>query len=211
MPLPLTPEEVAKTIVKKDRAFATVVKRVGPPPVRRNASAKKRFTSLIEAITSQLVSVKAADTIFARVKESCGGQVTPETISRAGFTVLRSAGLSATKAQAMVDLAERSLDGRVRLDRHPKMSSAEVTKELTSVRGIGPWTAEMYLLFSLARHDVWPHLDFGVRAGWSIIHKLPEMISIKELKDKGALFAGVESETAWYCWRALEYEREHGN
>jgi DNA-3-methyladenine glycosylase II len=210
MSSPLTPEQIAKTIVKRDRAFAPVIKRAGPPPIRRNATAKKRFVSLIEAITSQLVSVKAADTIFARVKEACGGQVTPESISAAGFETLRSAGLSATKAQAMIDLAQRSLDGRVKLARHPKMTSAEVTNELTSVRGIGPWTAEMYLLFSLARHDVWPHLDFGVRAGWSIIHDLPEMISIKELKDAGANFAGVESETAWYCWRALEHERERG-
>jgi DNA-3-methyladenine glycosylase II len=203
----LSPQEIAAQIVKCDRLFAPTVKRVGPPPRRRNAPVSKRFPSLIESITSQLVSIKAADTIFARVKESCGGQVTPQSILESGFQELRECGLSTTKAEAMLDLARRCIDGRVQLDRHAKMTSAEIAKELLAVRGIGPWTAEMYLLFSLSRHDVWPHLDFGVRAGWSIIHKLPEMISVKDLKEQGARFAGVESDAAWYCWRALEHDR----
>ena len=205
-----SPEEIAKTVVKCDRAFAATVRRVGPPPVRRNAPAQNRFASLIESITSQLVSIKAADTIYGRIMESCGGVVTPQSILTAGFDPLRAAGLSGTKTQAMLDLAQRALDGRLNLANHPKMSSAEVSRELTSVKGIGPWTAEMYLLFSLARHDVWPHLDFGVRAGWSIIHDLPEMISVRDLKAMGERFPEVQSEAAWYCWRALEHSRNHG-
>jgi DNA-3-methyladenine glycosylase II len=199
--------DIAATIVARDSLFQPTVERVGPPPIRRNAPTEKRFPALIESITSQLVSIKAADTIFARVKDSCGGVVTPQSISETGFPPLRQAGLSTTKAQAMLDLAERCIDGRVQLHQHSKAPSAEIAKELMAVRGIGPWTAQMYLLFSLNRPDVWPHLDFGVRAGWTIIHKLPEMISIDDLKVQGANFAGVESATAWYCWRALEHER----
>jgi len=199
--------DVAATIVARDPRFQATIERVGPPPKRRNAPIEKRFSALIESIASQLVSMKAADTISARVKESCAGAVTPKSILECGFAPLRQAGLSTTKAQAMLDLAERCIDGRVRLDQHPKMPSAEITKELMLVRGIGPWTAQMYLMFSLNRPDVWPHLDFGVRAGWTNIHKMPEMISIKSLKEQGASFAGVESATAWYCWRALEHDR----
>lgn len=204
---PLSPEEIARTIIICDRAFAPTIDRVGAPPVRRNVAAQKRFASLIGSVTSQLLSVKAGDTIYGRVKESCGGVVTPETILATGFDPLRAAGLSGTKTNAMLDLAERALDGRLNLANHSKMTSAAVSQELLSVKGVGPWTVEMYLLFSLARHDVWPHLDFGVRAGWSIIHDLPEMISVKELKGKGEKFPEVQSEVAWYCWRALEHSR----
>lgn len=204
----LTSEQIAKTIVKRDRAFAATVKRVGPPPVRRNRPESKRFPSLVESICSQLVSVKAADTIYARVVAACQGKVSPENLSAAGYEALRETGLSSTKAQAMLDLAQRCLDGRIQLNKHPKMTSAAIAKELTAVRGIGPWTSEMYLLFSLSRHDVWPYLDYGVRAGWSIIHELPEMISIPELKAAGKIFDGVESDAAWYCWRALEHHRD---
>ena len=204
----LSPEEIAQLIVKRDRAFGPTVKRVGPPPKRRNAPLDKRFPALIESIASQLVSIKAADTIYARIVAICDGEVSPRSLAAAGFESIRSAGLSTTKAQAMLELSGHVLIGQINIEQHHKMPSSEVAKELMSVRGIGPWTAEMYLLFSLARQDVWPHLDYGVRAGWSSIHALPEMISIKELKAAGAVFAGVESHAAWYCWRALEHERQ---
>ena len=107
----------------------------------------------------------------------------------------------------MLDLAERTLDGRVRLAHHGRMSDHDVLRDVVAVRGIGPWTAQMYLMHTLARHDVWPAGDFGVRNGWSRIHRLDVMVSEAELRQKGERFEGVRSDVAWYCWQVIRLER----
>ena len=103
---------------------------------------------------------------------------------------LKGAGLSRTKAEAMIDLAEHVSDGRVHLARHGYMSDDEILAEVTAVRGIGPWTAHMYLMHTMGRRDVWPVGDYGVRNGWSIIHQLDETISERDLAVVGERFAG---------------------
>ena len=87
------------------------------------------------------------------------------------------------------------------------MTDAEVVADVSSVRGIGPWTAQMYLIFTLGRRDVWPVGDYGVRAGWSALHGLDEIISEQALRDCGAKFEGARTATAWYCWQALHLAR----
>jgi DNA-3-methyladenine glycosylase II len=107
----------------------------------------------------------------------------------------------------MLDLAAHARDGRLRLDRHGRMSDDEVIAEVTKVHGVGPWTTQMYLMHTLGRRDVWPVGDFGVRYGWSLLHDLDEMITEKELRGRGDTFAGMRSDVAWYCWRAVHFER----
>lgn len=204
---PLTPVEIASVIARRDRAFRNFIRDVGPPPPRRSAPVAQRFPTLARAITGQLLATKAAATIHQRVIDLCAGDVSAETIQRAGHANLRSAGLSNGKAAAMVDLAERTLDGRVRLAHHGKMSDHDVVRDVIAVRGIGPWTAQMYLMHTLARHDVWPAGDFGVRNGWSQIHQLDEMVSEAALQAKGDVFEGVRSDVAWYCWQLIRLQR----
>ncbi len=207
MPTPISPADIAAHIRRRDRAFKSVIAAAGPPPTRRSAPVADRYATLARSITSQLLATKAADTIHGRVNQLCGGTVTIDAIIDAGAAQLRTAGLSLTKAQAMVDLAQNVREGRVRLARHGRMSDAEVVRDVTAVRGIGPWTAQMYLMGTLARPDVWPAGDYGVRHGWSITHGLDELISERELREAGDVFAGVRSSVAWYCWQAVHFGR----
>lgn len=209
MPRDLTRDQVARLVTRADPAFAALVREVGPPPAPRPAPVAERFPALVRSITSQLLATRAADTIHARVVEACGGTVDVDTILATGVGPLRAAGLNTTKARAMVELARATRDGAVRLDRHGRWSDEAVAADVTKVRGIGPWTAEMYLLFTLARRDVWPAGDFAVRYGWSLVHGLDETIPERELRAMGDPFAGSRSSVAWYCWRAVHLARGH--
>jgi len=200
--------QIAAQIVQSDHAFAEVVRVAGPPPLRRNAPVNQRFADIIEAIVSQLLATSAADTIHARVVLACGGKVDESAVLHAGADTLKAAGLSRTKAAAMVELAQYIKDGHINVGRHGRMSNEQILRELTMVRGIGPWTVQMYLMHTLARRDVWPTGDYGVRAGWSVLHGLDEPISESGLRDEGERFVGVRSDVAWYCWRALHFARD---
>lgn len=205
-----SPDEIAASIARRDRAFRSVIKVVGPPPSRRPAPVADRFGSLARSITFQLLATKAANTIHSRVLGLCGQEMSAERLIAVGVDALRLVGLSGTKAEAMVELAERTADGRLQLSRHGRMSDEQITRELTTVRGIGPWTAQMYLMGTLARRDVWPVGDFGVRHGWSLVHGLDEIVTEGELRERGAPFAGLRSAVAWYCWQAVHLERGDG-
>lgn len=175
--------------------------------MRRSAPVVHRFPTLARAITGQLLATKAATTIHQRVIDLCDGTVDAESVTRAGHAQLRGVGLSNAKAAAMLDLAERTLDGRVHLAQHGTMNDHDVLSDVVAVRGIGPWTAQMYLMHTLARHDVWPPGDFGVRNGWSRLHELDEIISEADLRRAGDVFAGVRSDVAWYCWEVIHLTR----
>ncbi len=200
LPAPLA----AALITHRDPAFTLLIKQVGPPPTRRPAPVEQRFAALVRSICFQLLATKAAETIHARVVALCDGQVNIGQVLALGPEILRSAGLSRAKAAAIVELAEYCGEGRVALARHGRMNDDAVIEDVSSVRGIGPWTAQMYLMFTLARHDVWPCGDLGVRNGWSRIHGLDELVSSFDLHLAGEDFVGVRSTLAWYCWRALE-------
>ena len=199
--------EIAADVVRRDEAFRRVVEIAGPPPGRRPSPVSDRFASLIRSITFQLLATSAAHTIHVRVVEACHGVVTSESVLRAGPEALRGAGLSRTKAAAMCDLAKHTQDGRVNLTRHGRLSDVDIIAEVTQVHGIGPWTTQMYLMHTMGRRDVWPVGDYGVRVGWSLLHGLDEIVSPQELNSNGEAFLGVRSDVAWYCWRAVHFER----
>jgi DNA-3-methyladenine glycosylase II len=194
----------ALDIVQRDSAFHSVVASSGPAPAWRPAPVTERFATLIRSITFQLLATSAANTIHARVVDACGGVVTTDSVLGAGPDILRAVGLSRTKAAAMIDLAAHVHDGRVNLARHGRMSDVQIMSEVTAVHGVGPWTTQMYLMHTLGRRDVWPVGDFGVRSGWSRLHGLEKIISEKQLRECGEVFAGLRSDVAWFCWRAVD-------
>jgi DNA-3-methyladenine glycosylase II len=117
---------------------------------------------------------------------------------------MRAAGLSANKAASIRDLAEKVESGEVELDRVARLSDDEIVRELVLVRGIGRWTAEMFLMFQLGRLDVWPVDDLGVRKGYGILFDLPAPPAAKVLEPLGDPLRPYRSLAAWYCWRAAD-------
>jgi DNA-3-methyladenine glycosylase II len=203
-----SPQEVAAYIAKRDKAFRPIIALAGPPPFRRRAEPiDSRFPSLVRSITHQLLATSAATTIHGRVVEACGGTVTVDSIIAAGPDRLRAAGLNNNKARAMVELATEVRDSRLQLAKHGRMSDDDIVADVASVRGIGPWTAHMYLISTMARPDVWPVGDYGVRVGWSLLHGLDETISEAGLRDAGQRFEGVRTAVAWYCWEAVHFAK----
>jgi 3-methyladenine DNA glycosylase/8-oxoguanine DNA glycosylase len=138
--------------------------------------------------------------------QALGGDVTPLSVLRADELLLRGAGLSAAKLRAIRDLAEKVSSGEVPVDDLERLPDDEVVERLTRVRGIGVWTAQMYLMFRLRRPDVWPTGDLGVRAGFARMHGLDAYPTAKELHALGEPYRPWRSAVAWYCYRALETE-----
>jgi 3-methyladenine DNA glycosylase/8-oxoguanine DNA glycosylase len=164
----------------------------------------RRFESLAETIVYQQLAGRAAATIHGRFVAALGGTVTPESVLAAPDEVLAASGLSRSKAASIKDLADQVASGRIALDRMGRLPDAEVVDHLTQVRGIGPWTAQMFLLGTLGRLDVWPTGDYGVRAGFGKAWGLPALPSPKELDELGEPFRPYRSLLAWYCWRAAD-------
>jgi DNA-3-methyladenine glycosylase II len=178
--------------------------RHGTPPRRPTVRASDRFAALAEAIVYQQLAGRAAASIHARFLEAVGGTVTPEAVLAVAPADLSGCGLSSAKAGSIRDLAERVVVGDIVLDRIGRLSDEQVVEHLTRVRGIGPWTAHMFLLGTLGRPDVWPTGDFGVRAGFARAWGLPDIPSPKELDVLGEPFRPYRSSVAWYCWREMD-------
>ena len=188
-----------------DPAMARLVERFGPValPVRRVPGG--HFAALAAAIVYQQLAGRAAAAIHGRfVALFEDGTPTPEHVVVMPDDVLRSAGLSGSKAASIRDLAERVVDGRLRLDDLPRRSDEQVIERLVTVRGIGRWTAEMFLIFTLGRLDVWPVDDYGVRTGFARAHAMAELPAPRELAARGEIYRPWRSVAAWYCWRAVE-------
>jgi DNA-3-methyladenine glycosylase II len=187
-----------------DPVMGTLVGRFGPCAIPRHRSAGGHFGALAEAIQYQQLAGKAAEAIHRRFLALFdGGPPTPEAVVAMPDGVLRSAGLSGSKAASVRDLAERIVDGRLRLERISRLSDDEVIERLVTVRGIGRWTAEMFLIFTLGRLDVWPVDDYGVRTGFARAHGLAELPKPKELATLGEPYRPWRSVAAWYCWRVV--------
>ena len=132
------------------------------------------------------------------------GPFTPESVLVVPIESWRGAGLSGAKTASLIDLAEHVYDSRLRLDRIGRLTDADVISQLTSVRGIGPWTAQMFLMFTLRRLDIWPTGDYGVRNGYRLAFNGGVMPTAKQLAPMGDRFAPYRSVAAWYCWKAAD-------
>ncbi|HVM08059.1 MAG TPA: DNA-3-methyladenine glycosylase 2 family protein [Acidimicrobiales bacterium] len=198
----ITPTAAARALAGLDDPIRVVIERVGPPDIR--PPQRTPFEALVRAICFQQLSGRAAATIHGRFVELIDGEVTPERVLRLSHEELRSVGLSTAKARSVADLAAKSVDGTVPLDRLGRLSDEELIERLVVVRGIGRWTAEMFLIFQLRRLDVWPVDDLGVRKGFARIHGIRPMPTPKELLSLGDRYRPYRSIAAWYCWRATE-------
>lgn len=165
------------------------------------------YEALLESIAYQSISGKAAATIFRRIKALSGNgrAPTPEQMLKLRKPVLRKAGLSGAKIQAMKDLAKKTIEGVVpTLEQASKLSDEELVERLISVRGIGAWTVEMFLIFRLGRPDVLPIHDLGVKKGWSVTYGKKHMPKPKELLAFGERWRPYRTVASWYMWRAFE-------
>jgi DNA-3-methyladenine glycosylase II len=198
-----SPAAVARHIATIDPAFATVVAAAGPFVPRKPS--EDAFNALARAIAYQQLAGRAAAAIHGRFLALFGTALpTPETVLGTTVEDLRGCGLSGSKTAAILDLALKFTDGTVPLERLATMPDDEVVARLCEVRGVGRWTAEMFLLFDLRRPDVWPVDDFGVRNGWARIHAMDVMPKPKQLMALGEPFRPYRSAAAWYCWRAVD-------
>src|SRR3989475_6470097 len=165
------------------------------------------YEALLEAIAYQSISGKAAATIFGRIKalSSTGRAPTPQEMLKLRKPVLRKAGLSGAKILAMKDLAQKTIEGIVpSFEEAVKLSDEELVERLVSVRGIGAWTVEMFLIFRLGRPDVFPIHDLGVKKGWSITYGKKHMPKPKELLAFGERWRPYRTVASWYMWRACQ-------
>jgi DNA-3-methyladenine glycosylase II len=194
----------AAALAARDPVVAGLVDRYGPPRFGSPVKASARFAVLARSICYQQLAGRAAATIHGRFVAAVGGEVTPASVLAAAPEALRGAGLSAAKAAAITDLAVKVSEGLVSLERIGRLSDDDVVAHLIQVRGIGRWTAEMFLLGPLGRLDVWPVGDYGVRAGFASAWGLPEIPAPAVLLDYGDAFRPYRSIVAWYCWRVVD-------
>jgi DNA-3-methyladenine glycosylase II len=162
------------------------------------------FAALVRSVLYQQLAGKAAAAIHGRVQAAAGDVVTPGAMLALGQDGLRQLGLSGSKAATIVGLAQAIESGTLDLARVAVLGDDEVVAELSALRGIGPWTAQMFCMFRLGRLDIWPVGDYGVRKGYALAWGLDETPTAKALEPLGATYTPWRSVVAWYCWRAVE-------
>jgi DNA-3-methyladenine glycosylase II len=194
----------SEELAARDPVLARLVETVGPCTIGRGRPARTHFAELARMVCYQQLAGAAARTIHGRFEALFSGPPTPEAVLALPDSALRGAGLSAAKAAAIRDLAARVDAGEVRLSGIGRLDDEEVVRQLVTVRGIGRWTAEMFLMFQLRRLDVWPVDDLGVRKGYARIAGITPMPSARELRPLGDRFRPYRSVAAWYCWRAVD-------
>lgn len=207
--MPPDPYAVAVARLKKAcPAMSALIRRVGPCTLEIEAG-RSPFQALVSAVAHQQLHGKAAQTILGRYRQLFGGRFPgPKALATVTDEQLRGVGFSRAKTAAIRDLAEKTIAGVIPGARAiAALSDEEIISRLTAVRGVGRWTVEMLLIFTLGRPDVWPVDDFGVRAGWKIAHGLDEMPAPGELHGLGEKFRPHRSVAAWYLWRATDLNR----
>jgi DNA-3-methyladenine glycosylase II len=196
-------------VSSRDPVLADLVAQVGP--IRhRPRDPDGPFAALVRAIVFQQLAGRAAQAIYGRVRATVGDTLTPEALNAVSDADLRAAGLSANKLASLRDLSTKVLAGTVVLGRTSRRNDEELIERLTTVRGIGRWTAEMYLIFQLRRLDVWPVDDLGVRQGYALAWKTDPPPTPKQLEPLGDRFRPYRSIVARYCWAAVPLLRGGG-
>ena len=161
------------------------------------------FMTLARAIVGQQISVKAAQSVWNRFAD-CVGEVTPENVLLKQRPLLRACGLSDRKTEYIADLAQHFADGSIHVHRWPAMADEEIIAELVEVRGIGRWTAEMFLIFNLLRPDVFPLDDLGLQKGIRVAYFANRKVALSTLRRIGERWRPWRSVATWYLWRSLD-------
>jgi len=206
---PMSLRAAIDEVASRDPVLADLVARAGP--IRhRPRDPDGPFAALVRVIVFQQLAGRAAQAIYGRVRATVGETLMPETLNAVSDETLRAAGLSGNKLASLRDLSAKVLDGTVVLTRTSRRSDEELIERLTAVRGIGRWTAEMYLMFQLRRLDVWPVDDLGIRQGYALAWNLDPPPTAKQLEPLGDRFRPYRSIVARYCWAAVPLLRARG-
>jgi len=205
LPLPFDPAVAHEHLSRADKRLSRVIERVGSFQLKLD-ECDSVYESLLEAITHQSIAGKAAQAVFSRIVAlgSNGRCPTPEELLRVRKPALRKAGLSNAKVAAVRDLAQKTIEGVVpTIEQAAKMSDRELVERLVSVRGIGAWTVEMFLIFRLGRPDVLPIHDYGVQKGFALTYRKKSIPKPRELAEFGERWRPYRTVASWYMWRAV--------
>lgn len=218
--LPFDVDEAVSFLKQADAKLAALIERAGPFTLRL-APRSTPFAALLESILYQQLHARAAAAIYARVQALFDGALAPELLLETEDERLRGCGVSAGKIRALRDLAAKTVDGTVpTAGQLRRMADEEIVERLTAVRGIGPWTAEMLLIFRLGRPDVLPVSDYGVRKGYALtFQRLPKRRALEAadlplpavLLKRGKRWAPFRSVASWYLWRACDLAQSGAN
>ena len=188
-------------LLKQDPNLTRIIERIGDYQIKKR---NNHFAVLIESIISQQLASAAAEAIFARFKKLYPKFPTVTQILNTKNAKLRSAGLSGMKIEYLKDLAQKIEDGKLKMRSLSKMTDDEIIEHLTQVKGIGRWTAEMFLIFSLGRLDVLPTGDLGLRKGVQMAFSMSELPKPKEVEKIGMRWKPFRSIATWYLWKSLQ-------
>ncbi|MBM3775833.1 MAG: DNA-3-methyladenine glycosylase 2 family protein [Acidobacteria bacterium] len=184
-----------------DPVLNHVIRRIGDFRIEYREPA---FETLVRSIVFQQLSGKVARVIFERLERAAGGRLTPESILKLRPERMRRLGLSGQKTAYIRDLARRTRDAAIVFEELPGLSDAEVIERLTAVKGIGVWTAQMFLIFALGRWDVLPAGDLGIRSAIRKVYGLAELPAPREVEAIGERWRPYCSVASWYLWRSLD-------
>ena len=186
---------------KSDAILASIISQVGACQI---AYREPTFETLARAIVFQQLSTKAARTIYGRLEEAAGGKLTPESIQNLSVGEMRRAGLSRQKLGYIRDLAEHALSGKVDFTLLPAMNDEEVIAALTDIKGVGVWTAHMFLIFTLRRTDILPVGDYGVQSAIKKAYRKRKLPKPKDMEKIAKAWSPYRSIACWYLWRSLD-------
>ena len=197
--------EPSREFLLRDEYIGAFIKKYGPVKHRRTHP-RRPFEALARSIIYQQLSGKAADTICGRFVALFKPHSfpTPEDVLQAKITTLRGAGLSQQKISYLKDLAQKCTDGTIDSRRFSKMSDEEIIEHVTAVKGIGEWTAHMFLMFTLGRPDILPVGDLGIRKGFQKLFGLKSLPSPRTMTRLAKPWAGHRTVACFYLWRLLE-------
>ena len=193
----------ADILATRDPVVADLIAAGGP--IRIGRPTASHFAALVQAVVYQQLAGAAARAIHGRLVAALHDDVQPAALLALPDETLRAVGLSTNKVRSLRDLATKVLDGTVVLSARglARQSDEEVIVRLSTVRGIGPWTAQIFLMLQLRRLDIWPVGDYGVRHGYGLAWNVP-MPTARELEPLGEPYRPYRTVVAWYCWRAVE-------
>lgn len=198
------PTDAVAALARRHPEIAAARERHGPPFTGSRPEPSDRFALLVRSIVGQQISVAAADAILARVVSTLPGPVAPAAFLEADTEQLRSAGLSGAKVQALKALSDACTEGGLDLARLEAEGEDDVRRGLCAIRGIGPWTADMFLMFGLRHPDVWPVGDVAMRRGYARLHNLAEIPDAAAITPRGDAYRPFRSIAAWYCWAEID-------
>jgi len=197
-------DDACRHLGRRDRVMRKLIPKFGEARLQSRGDA---FTTLARSIVGQQISVKAAQSVWGKFIETIGGpstRVSPNSVLVCDSACLRGAGLSVRKCEYLIDLAQHFEDGRVHVKQWQVMEDEAIIDELVAIRGIGRWTAEMFLIFHLMRPDVMPLDDIGLIKGISVNYFSGEPVSRAEAREVGEAWAPFRSVATWYIWRSLD-------